>query len=463
MGEDPRTRDAGSERPRRFLVATAKRRTFVDLSPLRHSPAYARLWFSALLTGLGIQLTIVAVGLQLYAITNDTVAVALVGGIALIPATIAAPLAGMMADAFDRRKLLIGLAVILFSSTTGLLILTIAEGHLSAVGEHVWVWPFYVFTTIGAMSGIAIGATRSAIVPRILPLELVAPASALNGLSMGVQFMVGPAIAGVLAASVGFQWTFVVDLVLSATAFLGVALLPALPPLSDVTRPGWTALKESVRFLRGMPQITSGFVADILAMTFGRPYVLLPAVAAGLIGGGPITVGIIMSAGAAGTFLTSLFSGPVKHVRRQGLVIGRAVQIYGLFIVLFGTVLVLFTLGVLPRGGLDFAEVSVLPLALACLAYVGMGASDEVSAIFRTSMLLTVVPDEIRGRMQGIFFAVVNGGPRLGDVYAGLFAGLVALWFPPLLGGFLIVVVMGLILRLTPALRNYVFDGAVPR
>ena len=443
--------------------SAAKRRTFVDLTPLRLSPAFARLWFSALLTGLGIQVTIVAVGLQLYAITHDTLAVALVGGIALIPATIAAPLAGMMADAFDRRKLLIVLAIMLFTSTTGLLVLTVVEGNLDATGGHVWLWPYYVFTTLGAMSGIAIGATRSAIVPRILPRELVAPASALNGLSMGAQVMVGPAIAGVLAATVGFEWTFVADLVLSAAAFLGIAMLPALPPLSDVVRPGWTSLKQTVRFLRGVPQITSGFVADILAMTFGRPYVLLPAVAAGLIGGGPITVGLIMSAGAAGTFLTGLFSGPVKHVRRQGLVIGRAIQFYGLFVVLFGLVLLLVSLGVLPRGGLAFDSVSMIPLVLGCLAFVGMGASDEVSAIFRNSMLLTEVPDEIRGRMQGIFFAVVNGGPRLGDVYAGIFAGLVTLWFPPLAGGFVIVIAMGLILRLTPALRTYVFDGAVPR
>lgn len=444
-------------------MTTAKRRTFVDLSPLRLSPAFARLWFSALLTGIGTQLTIVAVGLQLYAITNDTLAVALVGGIALIPATIAAPLAGMIADAFDRRKLLIILAIMLFLSTTGILALTVVESNLAAVGQHVWVWPFYVFTTLGAMSGIAIGATRSAIVPRILPRELVAPASALNGLSIGAQFMVGPALAGVLAAAVGFQWTFVVDLVLSAAAFLGIALLPALPPLSDVVRPGWTSLKQSVRFLRGVPQITSGFLADIVAMTFGRPYVLLPAVAAGLIGGGPITVGLIMSAGAAGTFLTGLFSGPVKHVRRQGMVICRSIQVYGLFVVMFGVVLLLVSLGVLPRGGLAFDDVSVIGLVLACVTFAGMGAADEVSSIFRISMLLTVVPDDIRGRMQGIFFAVVNGGPRLGDLYGGICAALVALWFPPFLGGFLIVVAMGLILRLTPSLRNYVFAGAAPR
>jgi MFS family permease len=144
----------------------------------------------------------------------------------------------MIADAFDRRKLLLIVAVILLLSTTGLLALAVIESHLSAVGQHVWVWPFFVFTTVGAMAGIAIGATRSAIVQHIVSRELVAPASALNGLSIGAQFMVGPALAGVLAASVGFEWTFVVDMV-----------------------------------------------------------------------------------------LTGLFSGPVKHVRRQGMVIGRSLQV----------------------------------------------------------------------------------------------------------------------------------------
>ena len=138
-------------------MTTDKRRTFVDLSPIRLPPAFARLWFNA-----------------------------------LIPASIAAPLAGMIADAFDRRKLLLIVAVILLLSTTGLLALAVIESNLSAVGQHVWVWPFYVFTTVGAIAGIAIGATRSAIVPHIVSRELVAPAHALNGLSIGAQFMAGP-------------------------------------------------------------------------------------------------------------------------------------------------------------------------------------------------------------------------------------------------------------------------------
>jgi hypothetical protein len=332
----------------------------------------------------------------------------------------------MIADAFDCRKLLLIWAVILFLSTTGLLALAVVESNLSAVGQHVLVWPFCVFTTIGAMAGIAIGATRSAIVPRIVSRELVAPASAIIGLSIGAQFMVGPALAGVPATSVGFEWTFVVDMVLSAAAFLGIALLPALPPLSNVVRLGWTSLKQSVRFLRGVPQNTSGFLADIFALTFDRPYVLLPAVAAGLIGGGPITIGLVMSAVAPGTFLTVLFSGPVKHVRHQGMVIGRSSQVFGLFVVLFGVVLLLVSLDVLPP-----------PLA---------------------RWYLIRRDERYRAR-----FAVVNGGPRLGNLYGGICAALVALWFPPLLGGFLIVVAIGLNLRLTPSLRNDVFEGATPR
>ena len=151
-----------------LVAAPGRRRTFVDLTPLRASPAFARLWLSTFLTGLGIQLTIVAVGLQIYSITQDTIAVALVGGIALIPATIAGPLAGMIADAFDRRALLMWLAAILFASTAGLLVMTLVDARFLPAGEHVPIWPFYVFTTVGAMATIALGATRSAITPTLL-------------------------------------------------------------------------------------------------------------------------------------------------------------------------------------------------------------------------------------------------------------------------------------------------------
>lgn len=270
-----------------------------------------------------------------------------------------------------------------------------------------------------------------------------------------MQIMVGPALGGVLVATVGYPWTFLVDLALSAVGFLGIVSLPKMPPESDVTRPGWKSFKEGVAFLRSVPQVGAGFIIDLIAMGLGRPYVLLPAAAVSLVGGGPVTVGIITAAGAAGSFLTSVFSGRVRHVEKQGVVIGRAVMVYGLFVLLFGGVLAVMSTGRFGSPGESFSEVNWVALILASLAFMGMGASDEISAIFRVSMLLMVVPDDMRGRLQGVFMAVVTGGPRIGDIYAGVLAGLIVVWCPPVLGGVLIVVLVAVVMRLTPSLREY--------
>ena len=437
------------------MTEVSRKRHFADLTPLRQSPAFARLWLGAVIAGIGAQLTIVAVGLQIYAISGSTAAVAAVGGIALIPMLIAGPLGGMVADAFDRRLLLIIVATTMFAATTGIAVMAWIEAGLVGTGSHVPLWPFYIFTTISTMAATVMQATRSASYPRILPLELIPSASALQGISMGVQIMVGPALAGVLVATAGYPITFLIDLVLSAVGFLGIISLPKMAPQAGATKPGWTSFTEGVAFLRTVPQIGAGFIIDIIAMALGRPYVLLPAAAVGVIGGGAVTVGIITAAGALGSFLTGVFSGRVRHVQRQGIVIGRAVMIYGAFVLLFGLVLAVMSTGIFGRPGDSISEVNVVALIIASLAFVGMGASDEVSAIFRVSMLLVVVPDDMRGRLQGVFMAVVTGGPRIGDIYSGLLAGLIVLWCPPVLGGLLIITLVAVVVRLTPSLQSY--------
>jgi MFS family permease len=431
------------------------KRRFADFTPLRDSPAFARLYFGTVLGGIGSQMTIVAVGLQIYSITKSTLAVSLVGGIALIPMIFAGPIGGMLADSFDRRRVLMISTIVNISATVGILALSVTDAALSAAGQHVAVWPFYIVTTLSAMSATVSGATRFSVVPRIVPIELIPSASALNGMSMGASLTLGPALAGVIVATSGYAWAFGLDVLLSAAGFLGIATLPRIPPLSEVTRPGLTAFREAIAYLRTAPAVTMGFVIDLFAMTFGRPYVLLPAVGALVIGGGPITVGVLTAAGAVGSFLASLFSGPVKHIHRHGIAIVNAVAIYGVFVVLFGVVVGVMQTGWFGPVGPSFAQVNWVALILASIALAGTGASDEVSAIFRTSMLLTVVPDDMRGRLQGIFFAVVHGGPRMGDLYAGLAAGLVALWFPPLFGGIVIIVAMFTILRFSRELRTY--------
>ena len=436
----------------------ARKRIMADLSPLREAPAFARLWLGTMLNGIGTQLTIVAVGLQIYAITASTAAVALVGGIALIPMVLAGPLGGMAADAFNRKKLMIISASVMFASTLGLLILSQLETAATASGAHVAIWPFYLFTTITSVAGTVLGGTRQAVIPKILPKHLITSGAALNGISMGTQVMVGPALAGLSVAYLGYSPTFAGDLVLTAAGFLGIVSLPKLPAAIDAIRPGWQSFKESIAFLRSAPQIGAGFIVDIAAMSLGRPYVLLPAAASLVIGGGPITVGIITAAGAAGSFLTSAFSGRVRHIKRQGSAIANAVKFYGVFVALFGAVLLVMQTGWFGAVGASIGQVNWVALLLASLAFMGMGASDEVSAIFRTAMLLTAAPDEMRGRMQGLFMSVVLGGPRIGDLYAGAAASLIGLWAGPVIGGLVILVLMVVILRVTPSLRNFVVD-----
>lgn len=436
-------------------MSAEKTRRFVDLTPLRRSPAFARLWIGFGLSGIGAQMTIVAVGLQIFDITGDTLAVGLVGGIALIPMLIAGPWGGMLADTLDRRSVLLGAIVVAWLSTTGLFALSVIDTTLQAQGDRMTVWPFYVFTTISAVSYTIAGAARMSSYPRILPPELIPSATALGGIVMGVQLTTGPALAGVLVASVGFPITFSVDVVLMLAGFLGVITLPKLPPLHNAVSSGWEGVREGLRFLRGAPAIRASFLVDIIAMSFGRPFALLPAVAASVVGGGPVTVGALTAAAAVGTFATSLLSGPVGSVYRYGIAISRAVMVYGAFVAAFGVVVLGGPLGWWGSVGSEWSQANLLAVSLAALCFFGMGASDEVSAIFRSTMMLTAAPDDMRGRLQGVFFSVVAGGPRLGDLYTGIFATALALWAPPLFGGMLIVVLIAILMRVTPSFLNY--------
>lgn len=440
---------------------SGRKRRLVDLSPLKSSPAFARVWIGAVFSGIGTQLTVVAVGLQIFDITQSTFAVGLVGGIALLPMLIAGPWGGMLADAFDRRIVLIIAVAAAWLGTVGLVGLSISDAVLQLQGQRIAIWPFYFFTTLTAVANTISNATRTATYPRLLAKEYVPSAMALSGMSIGIQLTVGPALAGILVAAYGFPITFGVDAILTMVGFAGVFTLPKLPPLHDAIAKGWSGIKEGLAFLKKSPNVRTSFLADLIAMSLGRPYALLPALAAGVIGGGPTTVGVLTAAAAAGTFGVSLLSGPVKHVHRYGIAITRAISLYGAFVLLFGLVTLAGQLGWLGTSGSSWAEVNVLALVLAAICFLGMGASDEVSAIFRSTLLLSATPDEMRGRLQGVFFAVVAGGPRLGDLYVGIMATAVALWAPSVIGGIAIIVLITTLARLAPSFRNY--DQRVPQ
>jgi MFS family permease len=423
-----------------------RRTHLVDIRPLK-IPAFARLWVGSTFAGLGGQLTIVAVMLHVFELTGDTFAVSMIAVAGLLPMIVAGLYGGMLADAFDRRTVALIAASATFASTVLLAALAWAGAET--------VWWLYVLSVANSAANSIVLATRAALVPRIIPRDLLPAAAALQGVSAGVMVMAGPALAGVLVAFAGYAWTYTIDVVLMLGLFLGLWTLPRIAPEGEVVKAGLESLRDGWRFLRRASNIRLQYLLDIIAMTFGQPLALFPAIGAVLLGGGAITTGAMTSAIAAGVLLSSLFSGAIGRVRRQGVGIERSIYVYGGAMALFGLVLVAGAWGWFAPDVVDESSPNLVLIVLACVVMAIAGAADNVSAIYRSTMMQAAVPDAIRGRLQGIFIVVIAGGPRLGALYAGTLATFTALWFPPLLGGFVIVGLVAALVARNPRFRRY--------
>lgn len=430
------------------LAASTRRSHLVDLTPLRVSPAFARLWFGNTLAGVGTFVTNTAVGLHIFDLTRSTFMVSLVAWFSLAPMIVAGLYGGAIADRFDRRSVALVAGTVAWGSTVALA--SIAWADVRAV------WAFYVITTVNAVAATIASATRQAITPRLLPAAMLPKAAALMGISGGIMVTVGPGVAGVLVAQVGYAWTYTVDVVLFFAGFFGLWTLPRIRPEGGApTTGGFRSVVDGLAHLRRAPNVRMSFVVDIIAMTFGQPMVLFPAVGALVIGGGSVTAGALLAAYAVGGIVSSLGSGRVTGLRWQGIAIRNAIVVYGLAVLGFGAVLAAVQLTDRAVRSMDIADVDRWALAAGLLCLAVAGGADNISAIFRQSILQSAVPDHLRGRTQGVFTVVVTGGPRLGQMFAGTLATVTATWVPPVVGGVLVVVLVVVAVARVPSFRAY--------
>jgi MFS family permease len=241
------------------------------------------------------------------------------------------------------------------------------------------------------------------------------------------------ALGGVLIAAIGLAGAYGVDLATFGASMLAVWLLPRVPPTPDADRPSLRSIVEGFRYVRTQPVLLGILVADSNAMIFGMPEALFPAFAERL-GGGAETVGLLFAAPWIGAFAASVLSGWITHVRRQGLGVCIAIGVWGAAIALFG-----------------FSR--TLWLAMVFLAVAG--AADFISAVLRSTILLSVTPDVLRGRLSGIELAQVASTPALGNLEAGLVASLVDLRFAIVSGGVACIVGIALVALALPALVRH--------
>lgn len=405
-------------------------RLLADLTPLRVSVPYRRLWAGSWLSAIGTHLTTTAVGLQVYDITGSTFSVGLVGLFALVPLVALGLYGGSIVDAHDRRTVVI-------TTTSGIFMVAVLLAAQAWAGlENVWV----MYALVAVQNGLfgVNQPARSAIMPRLLGNELMPAANALGSLTMGIGLMVGPLLAAFFIGWWGYAGAYTVEAVLLVGTLLALVGLPPIPPEGEVRRPGLGSVVEGLAYLGTRPNVRMTFLVDLAAMVLGMPRVLFPAIGAALIGGGATTVGVLSAGLAVGVVGAGVLSGPLGKVRHQGRAVVFAVCSWGTWVAAFGVV-VATSPGPAPGGG---AHWTLWPAA-GCLALAG--ASDAVSAVFRMTILQTATPDSMRGRLQGVFIVVVAGGPRLGDVVLGSVGDLATEAIAAIAGGIACVVVVVLL------------------
>jgi hypothetical protein len=405
-----------------------RRRFFADTAPLQ-STDVRRLWASGIVTTVGASLTVFAVPVQIYALTQNSAYVGLSGVFALVPLVVFGLLGGAWADAMDRRILLIVASCGLAAAS----VLLWLQAALSI--DNVWV----VLCLLGVQQAFyAVNApTRAAAVPRMVPESQLAAANSLNMTVTQFGAIVGPLLAGVLLNWVNLSTLYLIDAVTCLAPIYVTFRLAAMPATrtfdgSDgAPRWGVGAVLTGLRYLGGNTVVLMSFVVDLIAMILGMPRALFPQMAHQSFGGplqGGTVVALLSAAMSVGAVAGGVFSGWLPRVRLQGFAVIVAILVWGVAVTGFGLV-----------SGAAHGRAG--PLLWAALGFLAVGgAADMVSAAFRSTILQQAASDDLRGRLQGVFVVVVAGGPRLADAAHGAGAAIFGTAAAVVGGGVLVVV-----------------------
>jgi MFS family permease len=368
---------------------------FIDRTPLQRYPEFKRLWLSQGVSAIGSQLAIVTLAVQIYRLTGSTIDVGLISLIQLLPAIFGSIVGGSIADAMDRRRLLV--------ITGTLATISAAMLGINAMRHHPIIWVIYLLAAISAAIQSVDSPARTSLLMSIVDRELLVPANALRGVLGQFAQVVGPSIGGVLLAVLHVSIVYWIN----AASFLVVVgamfTISAHEPKGGTTRFGMRSIAEGIRFLKGRQALQACFFADLNANILGMPTAVFPALAVVQFHGGSKTMGILYAAPGLGSVIGSAFSGWTLNIRRPGRAVLICITVWGLALAAFGLATSLV--------------VAVIFLAIA-------GFADQVSAIFRGSIIQSEAPDRLRGRISAIQQASNQAGPRLGNGEAGLIAGI---------------------------------------
>jgi MFS family permease len=396
----------------------------VDITPLRRHRDFRLLTGWRLIASFGGMITYTAVPFQVYQLTHSVLATGALGLVELFGVLGFALLGGALADARERRSMVL-MTEVGFMATCLVLV-----GN--SLLPHPQLWVMFAVVGLATVLTSLQRPSLDAILPRIVDRSELLAAGAVGTLTTTTAMIAGPAVAGVLLAVAGLPITYTIDLGTSAIGLVCLYAMRAVPPPVDAERPSVRRVLEGLRYARSRPELIGTYVVDIIAMFFGMPEALFPAIAARL--GGPAVLGLMYAAPALGAFLFSATSGWTGRVHRHGLAVIAAAVVWGLAIIGFG----------------------VIPGIVAALVFLVVGgAADMMSGIFRGAIWNQTIPDSLRGRLASIELLSYSTGPSLGNFESGLVASLFSIRVSIVSGGVLCVIGCLAAAAALPAFRAY--------
>jgi MFS family permease len=298
--------------------------------------------------------------------------------------------------------------------------------------SHPIVWLIFAITALQASFDALQRPSLDALIPRLVDRDELPAAAALGSLRGTVGMIAGLALAGVIVAVFGLPVTYLIDVGTFVVGLVCLALMRAVPPPADAERPSLRRVAEGLRYAQSRPELIGTYVVDIVAMLFGMPMALYPAIAQGL--GGPKVLGLLYAAPAVGSLLFAATSGWSRRVHRHGMGVLVGATVWGLAIIGFG----------------------VVPGLAAALVFLALaGAGDSMSGLFRQVIWNQTIPDSLRGRLASIELLSYSIGPTLGNFESGVVASLFSVRFSVTSGGILCVIGCLLCGLALPAFRNY--------
>lgn len=396
-----------------------------DLTIFRRNTNFGFLYLGQFVSFLGTMITSVALPYQVYQETGSLLMVGLLNIAQLVPILFTALLGGVFADRYHRRRLLL---IAETSLAAGALMLAFNAG----LGEpHVWL-VLLVAAFMSMLNGLHRPALDS-MVQQIVERKDLPAVSAIGMFRVSVCMIGGPALGGLLVAHAGLVVTYCVDFVsfvISLGALLMMSYIPK--PLVDHDEPVMTSLKRGFTYALSRQELVGSYVVDFVAMIFGMPMSLFPAIADSY--GGAKALGMLFSAPAVGALVVSLLGGWTHKIKRHGMAIAISAGLWGLAIIGFG-----------------LAGNFMLALFFLALS----GAFDALSGIFRGVMWNETIPNNLRGRMAGIEMISYLSGPKLGNAEASMVAAAFGITASVVSGGVLCVVGVATSCYLLPKFWRY--------